>query len=71
MARGVMTKDESGFWGGLDAEALGADGDAAIVSDFDAGALAPDEGPPRTARYGTQDGAVFFFGGVPGLLGFH
>jgi hypothetical protein len=68
---GVMTEDEFGFWGGLDTEALGGDGDAAIVGDFDDGAFTPDEGPPGTARDGAQDGAFLFFGGVPGLLGFH
>lgn len=71
VARGVMTEDESGFWGGLDAKALGGDGDAAIVGDFDDGALASDERPPRTAWDGPQHGPFFFFGGVPGLLGFH
>ena len=66
VARGVMTEDESGFGGGLDAEALGVYGDAAIVGDLDDGAFAPDKGPPRTAGDGTQDGAFFFLGGVPG-----
>ena len=67
----MMTEDESGFWGDLDAEALGADRDATVVRDFDDGAFTPDEGPPRAAWDGTEDGTVFFFGGVPGLLGFH
>ena len=71
VARGVMTEDESGFGGGLDAKALGGDGNAAIVGDFDDGAFAPDERPPRTAWDGPQHGTFFFFGGVPGLLGFH
>ena len=71
VASGVMTEDEFGFWGRLAAEALGADGDAAIVGDWDDGAFAPDKGPPRTARDGTQDGAFFFSGEGPGLLGFH
>lgn len=71
VARGVMTEDEFGFWGDRDAEALGSDGDAAIVGDFDDGAFAPDERPPRTTWDGTQHGTFFFFGGVPGLLGFH
>ena len=71
VTRGVMTEDESGFWGGLDAEALGADRDAPIVGDFDDGAFTPDEGPPRTAWNGPQHGTLFFFGRVPGLLGFH
>jgi hypothetical protein len=70
VAGGVMTKDELVFWGGLDAEALGADGDAAIVSDFDDGAFAPDEGPPRTTRDGSNGRVFFFSGDVPGLLGF-
>ncbi len=70
VARGVMTKDEFGFGGGLDSEALGGDGDAAIVGDLDDGAFAPDERPPRTTWDGTPHGTFFFFGGVPGLLGF-
>ena len=71
MAGRVMAEDELGFWGGFDAEALGADGHATIVSDLDQGAFAPDEGPPGTARDRAQHGALFFFGRVPGLLRFH
>jgi len=56
---------------GLEAQALVADGDAAIGSDFDDGAFAPDEGPPGTTRDETPDGAIFFLGGVPGLLRFY
>ena len=70
MTTGMGAEDEFGFWAGLEAEALGADGDAAIVADLDGGALAPDEGPPRAAGHGAQHGAFFLFGGVPGLLGF-
>lgn len=67
----MEAEDDLGFWGDFDAEALGVDGDAAIVAHLDDGALAPDERPPWTARDGTEDGAFFFFGDVPGLLGFH
>ena len=42
----------------LDAEALGADGDAAIGADEDGGAQAPDVGPPRAVRSGAQDSEV-------------
>ena len=42
----VLAVDEAGAWRSLDAEALGADGDAAIGADEDGGAQAPDAGPP-------------------------
>ena len=71
MSAGMSAEDDLGAGRGFDAESLGGDGDAAIVSDLDEGALAPDEGPPGTARDGTEDGAFFFSGGVPSLLGFH
>lgn len=67
----MEAEDDLGFRSGWDAEALGVDGNAAIVTDLDEGALAPDEGPPGTARDGPEDGAFIFLGGVPGLLRFH
>jgi hypothetical protein len=39
--------------------ALVADGDFAVVTDADAGLLAPDEGPPGAVGSGTDDGAFF------------
>lgn len=66
-----MTEDELGSGSGVDAESLGADGDTAIVGDFDDGAFTPDEGPPRTTRHGPEHRAICVYGGVPGLLGFH
>ena len=56
----MKTKDDPGARRGFNAEALGGDGDAAIVSDLDDGALAPDEGPPGTARDRTEDGTFFW-----------
>lgn len=66
-----MTENEFASGRGFDAEPLGADGYAAVWSDFDGDAFTPDKGPPGTARDGTQGGAAFFQGGVPRLLGFH
>ena len=71
LAVGVNAKDDFGAWRDFHSEALRADGDVAVVADFDDGALAPDVGPPGAARHGAQDGTVFLFGGVPGLLGIH
>ncbi len=71
MACGVMTEDESGYWGGLEAETLGDDWNATIIGDFDDGALTPDEGLLRTSWDGAQDGTFFFFGDGPGLLRWH
>ena len=50
---------------GINGEALGAGGDFAVVADSDAGALAPDKGPPRAGGNGAQDGAFFGAGLLP------
>ena len=44
--RAEAAKHLGARWG-INGEALGSDGDFAIVSDPDMGALAPDKGPPR------------------------
>ena len=49
--------------------ALGADGDFAVVTDADAGLLAPDVGPPRALRSGADDGAFFCEGLLVGGMG--
>lgn len=49
--------------------ALGAHGDFAVAADADAGSLTPDVRPPRTGGNGTEDGAFFGPGLVPGGLG--
>ena len=68
MAGGVPAEDDAGAGCGFDAQALGAEGHPAIAADADRGAHAPDVRPPGTAGRGAQDGAAFFFGGVPGRL---
>ena len=62
----VLAVDEAGARRGGEAEARSADGDAAVGTDEDGGAQAPDAGPPRAARSGAQRGTVFFGGGLPG-----
>ena len=54
--RAQATDDGAAGWGN-EAEALGADGDFAVVADPDPGLLAPDKRPPRASRSGTQNGA--------------
>jgi len=52
---------------GVQALALGGDGDLAIVANADAGLLAPDEGPPGAGRDGADDGVLLGEGLVVGL----
>ena len=59
---------DAGAAGTLDAEALGADGDAPIGADFGVGALAPDIGPPGAVWGGAQDGAFLCESQLPGGL---
>jgi hypothetical protein len=49
-----------------DAEAEGADGNAAIVADFEGGALTPNVRPPRAAWSWPERGTFFLGGEVPG-----
>ena len=61
---------DAGAAGSFDAQALGADGDALIGTDFGWRTLAPDIGPPRALWSGPQDGALFLESKVPsGLRG--
>ena len=68
MAYGVEAKHDFGFVRFFDAQALCADGHAAIAADFDDGSDAPHIIPPRATRCGTQDGAFFLAGLIPGSL---
>ena len=60
MAGGMQAQDDFGAGWGFEAEAFGANGDTAIVADFDLGADAPDLRPPRTAGHGAQPRAFCF-----------
>ena len=55
----AQAADDGGARWCINSLALRANGDFAIVADADTGLLAPDKGPPRTRRDGTQDGAFF------------
>ena len=60
MAGGMEAEDYFGAWWTLDTQALGADGNAAIGTDFEGGAYAPNIRPPGATRGWAQDGAFFF-----------
>src|SRR5271155_3856578 len=71
MARRMEAQNHFGPPGMFDAEALRADGNAAIGADFDGGANAPNIRPPSTSGGRAQDGSIFFLGAVPGFLRSH
>jgi hypothetical protein len=66
---GAETADDGGAGWGVNGLALGADGDFAVVTDADAGLLAPDVGPPRAVGIGLEDGALFGEGLLVGGVG--
>ena len=65
VAIGVLTVDDAGAWRGRNAEAESANGHAALITDFERGALAPQVGPPRASGRGAENGAVFLGGQLP------
>ena len=71
MAGGMEAEDYLGAWGSLDAQALGADRHTAVGADLECRAETPNIRPPRAARGGAQDGALFLFGEFPGLFRGH
>jgi len=71
MTAGMVAENSFGSRCGLDAQELGADGDAAIGADLDLGAHAPDKRPPGAVGFGAQHGTFFFEGEVPGFLRGH
>ena len=66
---GMEAQDHLGTWRTFDSPALCADGNTTIGADFQGSAKAPNIGPPRATWGWTQNGAFFFFGQIPGLLG--
>ena len=56
---GAEAADDGGAGWGVHGLALRADGNFAVVTDADAGLLAPDVGPPRTVGIGPEDGTFF------------
>jgi len=65
---GVEAKHDAAAGWFFDAQALRADGDTAIDSDFEGSAHAPHINPPGAARCRAEGGAFFFSGLVPGPL---
>ncbi len=62
----VLAVDEASVgWSG-DAQAQGADGDAAVGADFEVGAQAEDLGPPRALWGWAEHGAALLCGLLPG-----
>ena len=71
MAGGMETEDYLGARGAFDAQALSADRHAAVGADLEGCAETPNIRPPRAARGGAQDGALFLLGEFPGLFRGH
>lgn len=71
MAGGMEAQNNLGARGTFDAEALGADGHAAIGGDFECRADAPNIRPPRARRGWAQHGPFFFLSQLPGVLRGH
>ncbi len=65
-AVGVCAPGDEGSRGLFDAQALGANGDAAVGNDAGLGALAENVGPPGALCCGTQDGAALCYCKVSG-----
>ena len=53
----------------FESNALCADGNTSVGSDFERGPKAPNIRPPRALRGGSQDGTLFHFSNVPSPLG--
>ena len=71
MAGGMEAEDYLGARGPFDAQALGADRHAAVGADLECRADTPNIRPPRAARGGAQDRALFLLGELPGLFRGH
>ena len=67
----MLAQNHFGTRRAFNAQALWADGNAAIGAGFYRGTNTPDIRPPRAARGWAEDGAFFFFGQLPSLLGDH
>ena len=67
----MEAQNHLGARGTFDAEALGADGHAAIGVDFERRADAPNIRPPRATRGWAQDRTLLLFGEFPGLFRGH
>ena len=71
MAGGMKAEHHLGSRGPFDAEALNADGNAAVGTDPEGGAEAPNIRPPGAAWDRAEHGPLFFLGKFPGPLRDH
>jgi len=71
MAGGMEAEDYLGARGTFDAQALGADGHAAVGADLERRADTPNIRPPRATRGWAQDRTLLLFGEFPGLFRGH
>src|ERR1022692_560858 len=71
MAGGMEAEDYLGARVTFDAQALSADRHAAVGADLEGCAETPNIRPPRAARGGAQDGALFLLGEFPSLFRGH
>jgi len=69
VAVGAEAADDGGAWRCGDGVALVADRNLAVVADAHAGSLAPDVGPPRALRRGTDHGSLLGEGLLVGGMG--
>ena len=65
----MEAEDDGGAPWVFESNALCADGNTSVRSDFQRGPKAPDIRPPRASRGGSQDGTLLLFGEVPSSLG--
>ena len=65
----AQTAQDGGAGWSVNGLALGAGGDFAVITNADAGLLAPDVGPPWTVGIGAQDGSFFGEGLLLGGVG--
>jgi hypothetical protein len=65
----MEAENDGGSPGVFQSNAIGADGNPAVGSNFERGPKAPNIGPPRAARGWSQDGAFLFLGQIPSSLG--
>ena len=70
-AVGMLTADDGRAGGHGEPAALGTDGYGAVVGDLEAGAHAPDVGPPGTLGFGAQYRTALLLGLLPSGQGRH
>lgn len=68
MACWMEAENNGRFFGMFEPDAMGADRNTPVGSDFEDGPHTPDIRPPGTARGGSQNGSFLFPGQIPGSL---